>query len=121
MDKKEFCETNVIHNDIVNKAAGKLLSEEQFTELAEFYKIFSDSTRIKILQALLQSEMCVCDISALLKMQQSAISHQLRLLRQSNMVKNRKVGKVVYYSLKDSHVSEILNMGIAHIDEKNSK
>lgn len=118
MDKKDYCDSNIIHEDIIEKVGKNLLSEDKYTELAEFYKIFSDSTRIKILQALLHSEMCVCDISTLLKMQQSAISHQLRLLRQSNMVKNRKEGKVVYYSLKDSHVSEILNMGIEHIEEK---
>ena len=92
--------------------------EELLYDLGDFFKILGDSTRIKILSALFQSEMCVCDIAALLGMTQSAISHQLRVLKQGRLVKHRKEGKVVYYSLDDDHIKHIVDQGLTHISEK---
>lgn len=91
--------------------------EEVLDDLAELFKIFGDSTRIKILYALLEAEMCVCDIAALLHMTQSAISHQLRMLKQTKLVKARRAGKTVFYSLADDHVRTILSMGLEHLEE----
>jgi len=92
-------------------------NEEVLFNLAELFKIFSDSTRVKILWALDESELCVCDISVLLNMTQSAISHQLKVLKQVNLVKSRREGKIVYYSLSDDHVKNIFNQGMIHISE----
>lgn len=111
------CDCNVIHEDIVNTVKGKMPNEENLYDLAELFKVFGDSTRIKILCALAEAEMCVCDISVLLNMTQSAISHQLRVLKQARLVKNRKDGKVVYYSLDDAHVKQIFDQGLNHINE----
>ena len=91
--------------------------EDKLYDLAELYKVFGDSTRIRILFLLLESEMCVCDIAQLLNMNQSAISHQLRILKQSRLVKNRREGKSVFYSLADDHVLTILSQGMEHIEE----
>jgi len=119
MSKTSYiCNCDVIHEDIVNQVRDKMPQEESLYDLAELFKVFGDSTRIRILWALHEAEMCVCDISALLNMTQSAISHQLRLLKQSNLVKNRKDGKVVYYSIKDEHVKDIFSQGFLHIREK---
>lgn len=114
----EKCDCEVIHEDIVNLVKEKMPDEENLYDLAELFKVFGDSTRIKILWALDEAEMCVCDIAALLNMTQSAISHQLRVLKQANLVKNRKEGKVVYYSLDDEHVKQIFDQGLVHINEK---
>lgn len=114
----ESCNCNVIHEDIVNKVKDNMYSEETFYDLAELFKVFGDSTRIKILSILFQAEMCVCDMAALLGMTQSAISHQLRVLKQARLVKYRKEGKVVYYSLDDDHVKHIIDQGLLHIGEK---
>lgn len=113
----EICGCNVIHKEIVESVQGKMPKEEKLYDLAELFKVFGDSTRIKILWALAESEMCVCDIAALFNMTQSAISHQLRVLKQARLVKNRKEGKVVYYSLDDNHVLQIFNQGLTHIEE----
>ncbi|MGI5891791.1 MAG: ArsR/SmtB family transcription factor [Bacillota bacterium] len=113
------CDCNVIHEEIVNQVAGRMLPDEILYDLAEVFKVFGDSTRIKILWALDKSEMCVCDLAVLLNMTQSAISHQLRFLKQSRLVKNRKAGKVVFYSLDDEHVKQIFAQGLEHITEKN--
>ncbi len=113
----ERCISDVIHEDVVNKVKEKMHDEQTFYELADLFKVFGDSTRIKILWALDEAEMCVCDIAALLNMSQSAISHQLRVLRQANLVKNRIEGKVVYYSLSDEHVKLIFNQALDHINE----
>lgn len=112
------CDCVVIHEDVINRVKGKIPEDESLFDLAELFKILGDSTRVRILWALNESEMCVCDISALLNMTQSAISHQLRLLKQSNLVKNRKDGKIVYYSIKDNHVKDIFSQGFLHIKEK---
>ncbi|HHV65205.1 MAG TPA: helix-turn-helix transcriptional regulator [Peptococcaceae bacterium] len=92
-------------------------AEDTLTGLAELFKVFGDTTRIKILWALSESEMCVCDLAFLLNMTQSAISHQLRLLKQSRLVKNRKEGKVVFYSLADEHVKLIFKQALTHVLE----
>jgi len=107
----------VIHEDVVNQVRERMPEEETLYDLAELFKVFGDTTRIKILWALEEAEMCVCDIAALLNMTQSAISHQLRVLKQAKLVKSRKEGKVVYYSLDDDHVKEIFNKGLIHINE----
>ena len=116
--KKEtlVCECTIIHQEVIDKI--KLPEEELLYDLGDFFKILGDSTRIKILSALFQSEMCVCDIAALLGMTQSAISHQLRVLKQGRLVKHRKEGKVVYYSLDDDHIKHIVDQGLTHISEK---
>lgn len=114
----ESCNCSVIHEDIVNKVKGSMPGEEMLYDLAELFKVFGDTTRIKILCALFEEEMCVCDIAALLGMNQSAISHQLRVLKQARLVKYRKEGKVVYYSLDDEHVKRIFDQGLIHINER---
>ena len=111
------CDCEVIHEEVVNKVRKKMPKEEVLYDLAETFKVFGDSTRIRILWALDESEMCVCDIASLLNMTQSAISHQLRVLKQAKLVKNRREGKVVYYSLDDEHVRLIMDQGMAHINE----
>ncbi len=113
----EKCDIPVIHQDIIDSVKDKMPEEETLYDLAELFKVFGDSTRVRILWALGESEMCVCDIAALLNMTQSAISHQLRILKQARLVKNRREGKVVYYSLDDDHVKEIFNQGLEHIEE----
>ncbi|WP_330587911.1 ArsR/SmtB family transcription factor [Anaerocolumna sedimenticola] len=114
----ERCNCNVIHEDIVSKVREQMPPEENLYDLAELFKVFGDTTRIKILCALFESEMCVCDIAALLNMTQSAISHQLRALKQARLVKFRKDGKVVFYSLDDNHVQSIFSLGLVHVNEK---
>jgi len=116
-EKIDLCSCNVIHNDIVKKVKESLPTDETMFDLSEFFKVFSDSTRIKILSSLLVSEMCVCDLAAVLGTSQSAISHQLRLLKAFRLVKSRKAGKVVYYSLSDDHVKSIIELGLAHLSE----
>jgi DNA-binding transcriptional ArsR family regulator len=113
----DHCETTVIHQEVINRVRGKMPNEEDLLNLADLFKVFGDSTRIKIICALLHSEMCVCDIAALLGMTTSAISHQLRALRQTKLVKYRRDGKVVYYSLDDEHVAGIFAQGLTHVTE----
>lgn len=110
------CDSTVIHEDVVNKVNRNMPKEELY-DLAELFKVFGDPTRVRILWALDEAEMCVCDIAALLNMTQSAISHQLRVLKNARLVKNRREGKVVYYSLDDEHVRAIFNQGLVHIRE----
>lgn len=112
------CDCIAIHEDIVDKVRKNMPQEENLYDLAELFKVFGDTTRIKILYALFASEMCVCDIAYLLNMTQSAISHQLRVLKQARLVKFRKDGKVVYYSLDDEHIKHIFDQGLLHISEK---
>lgn len=113
----EQCDFIHVHEEIVEKVRGVMPDEEQLLDLAEFYKVFGDSTRIKILYVLSQSEMCVCDIATLLQMGQSAISHQLRVLKQMRLVTFRREGKTVFYSLADGHIQTILAQGMEHISE----
>lgn len=117
-DNIEKCDVTIIHEDTVNKVKNCMPDEESLYYLAETFKILSDVTRIKILYALLYSDMCVCDISALLNMTQSAISHQLRVLKQARLVKYRREGKAVYYSLDDEHIKSIFDQALVHINEK---
>jgi len=117
MKKQHSCEINIIHHEVVARARGDLPGLEFFHELAMLYKMFADSTRVRILWALNCEEMCVCDLAALLGMTKSAISHQLKSLRMANLVKFNKQGKVVYYSLADSHVRDILEKGLEHVLE----
>lgn len=114
----ERCDCDVIHDDIVAKVKENMPEENSLYDLAELFKVFGDSTRVRILWALDSSEMCVCDIAYLLNMTQSAISHQLRVLKQAELVKNRRDGKIVYYSLADDHVRTIFDQGLTHINEK---
>ena len=116
-DEIERCDFIHVHEDIVSKVYEEMPEDEILYDLAELFKIFGDSTRIKILYVLIGSEMCVCDIAQLLGMNQSAISHQLRVLKQSKLVKFRRDGKTVFYSLADAHVRTILNQGMEHIAE----
>lgn len=117
MEKIEKCEYMHVHEDIVKCVNEKMPEEEKLYELADFFKIFADSTRIKILYVLLCSEMCVCDIAQILNMTQSAISHQLRILKQMNLVRNRRDKKTIFYSLADDHIVSILSQGFEHIEE----
>ncbi|NLO89231.1 MAG: helix-turn-helix transcriptional regulator [Clostridia bacterium] len=112
------CDCKVIHEDVVNTVKEKMPPEETLYDLAELFKVFGDTTRVKILWALDKSEMCVCDLAVLLNMTQSAVSHQLRILRQARLVKYRKEGKIVYYSLDDEHVKQIFEQGLVHISER---
>ena len=109
------CCEHETHREIIDKIT--FPDDEHFFDLAEFFSVMGDSTRIKILYLLFEGEMCVCDISEKLSMSMSAISHQLRVLKNSRLVKYRKLGKSVLYSLDDEHVKTIINMGVEHIEE----
>ena len=113
----ECCDVYQVHEDVVKAVNEKMPDEDELCDLAEIFKVFGDSTRIKILYVLFEAEMCVCDIAQLLNMNQSAISHQLRILKQNRLVKSRREGKAVFYSLADGHVRTIINQGLEHIQE----
>lgn len=113
----DSCDCNVIHEKVVAAVRKNMPRETLLLDLADLFKVFGDSTRVKILCALLRAEMCVCDIAVLLGMSKSAISHQLRTLRQTRLVKYRREGKVVYYSLEDEHVGTIFDQGLVHVSE----
>ncbi|MBQ1489884.1 MAG: winged helix-turn-helix transcriptional regulator [Eubacterium sp.] len=113
----DSCDCTTIHDDVVTDVREKMPDDDTIMDLGDAFKVFSDSTRLKILLALIHAEMCTCDLSALLGMTQSAISHQLRILKQSNLVKNRREGKVVYYSIADGHVKTIISNGMEHVLE----
>jgi ArsR family transcriptional regulator len=115
-DIHERCSCTLVHNDIVSIVREKMPDDECLFDLAELFKVFGDTTRVKILFALFTAEMCVCDLTALLGLSQSAVSHQLRVLKQARLVKCRKEGKMVYYSLDDEHVKQIFDQGMAHIN-----
>ena len=110
-------ECNILHEDKVKKVKEKMPEDGFIYDLAEFFKVFADSTRMKIIYALLEDELCVCDIANIVNTTQSAISHQLRILKQSKLVKFRREGKVIYYSLDDEHISAIVKKGCEHIEE----
>ena len=113
----ECCDFIHAHEEIVEKVRDKIPGEDTLYDLTELFRIFADSTRIRILYVLLESEMCVCDIAQLLGMTQSAISHQLQVLKKSKLVKYRRDGKTVFYSLADDHVRSILDQGMEHVAE----
>lgn len=117
MEPVETCEEKTIHPEQVDSVVKDLPPDETLFDLAELFKIFGDSTRIKILYVLFEAELCVCDIAAILGMSQSAISHQLRTIKQARLVKNRREGKTIYYSLADDHVKTIIGMAIEHLEE----
>ena len=108
-------ESGSVHAEVVEKIRPEMPPEETLYDLAEFYKVFGDSTRIRILYALLESELCVGDMAALLELSQTACSHQLRVLKNSKLVRFRREGKVVYYSLSDDHVAKIIELGMEHV------
>ena len=119
MSRNEFiCDCNIIHEEVVKDTLSKMADDDLFNKLAEFFKILGDTTRAKILYALDQNEMCVCDIANVLGMSKSSISHQLGTLRRMGIVKCRKQGKEVYYMLEDDHVKGLFELGIEHIEHK---
>lgn len=113
----ECCEFAFVHEDIVTAVNKKMPEEDVLYDLAELFRVFGDSTRIKILYVLFESEMCVCDIAQLLGMKQSAISHQLKNLKQARLITARREGKSVFYSLSDDHVRSMISQGLEHIEE----
>jgi DNA-binding transcriptional ArsR family regulator len=113
----EHCETCEIHEDKIKQVSGHMPDEDELYDLAELFKIFGDSTRIRILYVLFESEVCVCDLAEMLHMNQSAISHQLKILKQAKLVTGRREGKSVIYSLADEHVRTIIDQGREHIEE----
>lgn len=117
MDKNLLCDCEVIHDDIVDEVRGKMSSKEEYMELAALFKLFGDGTRVQILHALEQHEMCVCDLAVLLGLTKSAISHQLKSLRIAKLVKYRREGQIIYYSLADDHVKKIIDTGYEHLTE----
>lgn len=116
-DHSEMCDCDVVHSDVVNRVKEVMEDTEVLYAVSDFFKVMCDSTRMRIMAALDNGEMCVCDLSALLDMTKSAISHQLKVLKDAHLVKSRREGKNVYYSLKDEHVRLIIEMGIEHIKE----
>lgn len=117
MLNNEICSECTTHDNIIEKVRAKIPEEQELYDLADLFKVFGDSTRVQILCVLLESEMCVCDIVQLLNMSQSAISHQLRVLKQAKLVKYRREGKTVFYSLADNHVKTIFSQGLEHVAE----
>ena len=113
----ECCETSEVHEELLKIVREKLPAEEQLYDLAELFKVFGDSTRIRILFVLFESEVCVCDLAAALNMTVSAVSHQLKILKQSKLIKSRREGRSVFYSLADDHVRTIVSQGMEHIEE----
>ena len=113
----EVCEANVIHQDAVAKVRENMQDEDPIYEVAELFKVFGDSTRARIICALTVSELCVCDLSCLLNMSQSAISHQLRVLRSARLVKATREGRSVFYTLDDDHVARMFEQGLIHVTE----
>lgn len=118
MEEEYICENKELHQNELYEAKKREISPEMNRNLAEMFKVFSDETRLKIICSLLNEELCVCDLCELLKLNQSTVSHQLQILRTSKLVKYRKEGKQVYYTLEDEHIDAILRMAIAHIKEK---
>ena len=115
--EENFLECNVLHEETVKKVKQKMPEDGFIYDLAELFKVFADSTRMKIIYALLEEELCVCDIANICGTTQSAISHQLRLLKQSKLVKFRREGKTIFYSLDDEHIEQIVKKGSEHIEE----
>lgn len=119
MSNNEYnCDCNIIHKDTVNQTKERMLDDITLTKVADFFKILGDPTRTKILCALDNNEMCVCDIANVLNMTKSSISHQLNTLRQNNIVRSQKIGKEVFYTLDDEHVTEVFEVALSHIGHK---
>lgn len=117
MNEKIICEENILHEDIIARVRENMPSSDKVMRVSELFKVFGDITRANIICVLFQAEMCVCDIANILGMTQSAISHQLRILKASRLVKYRREGKAVFYSLDDDHISEIFNLAMNHVSE----
>lgn len=115
------CDCDIIHEDVVNSVRKRILDEETLLLMSDFYKALSDSTRMKIIDVLYEGELCVCDISVLINMTKSTTSHQLKYLKDMNLIKSRKKGKEVFYSLADKHVVEVFEISKEHILEANSE
>lgn len=113
----ESCETEEVHEELLKIVNETMPEETHLYDLAELFKVFGDSTRIRILFVLFEAEVCVCDLAQALQMTQSAISHQLKILKQNKLVKSRREGKSIFYSLADDHVRTIMNQGREHIEE----
>ncbi len=113
----ERCEYLYVHEDVVKQVTSEMPQDEILYDLAELFKVFGDSTRIKILYALFEAELCVCDMAQLLGLTQTAVSHQLRVLKNNKLVKFRREGKNIFYSLSDNHVRSILGQGMEHVSE----
>ena len=113
----EVCDCNEVHKELLEIVNEKLPDEERLYDLAELFKVFGDSTRIRILFVLFEAEVCVCDLAEALSMTQSAVSHQLKVLKQAKLVKNRREGKSIFYSLADDHVRTIIQHGLDHVEE----
>lgn len=119
MGKNELvCDCDAIHEEHIKLAREKMLNDETLLKVSLFYKALADSTRIKIINLLEKSELCVCDICVILNMTKSAVSHQLKYLKEMNLIKSRKQGKEVWYTLADEHVSEVFDISLEHIMEK---
>ncbi|WP_297135252.1 ArsR/SmtB family transcription factor [Terrisporobacter sp.] len=116
-EKIKLCDCNVIHEEVVNYVRDNMPKSQSINKLTEFFKIMGDSTRIHILCALAQSEMCVCDLAVIVNVTKSAMSHQLRVLRNAHLVKSRRQGKNVFYSLDDDHVKSVIQMSLEHTEE----
>lgn len=117
LEDVEHCEDYCFHEDRIKKVSEKMPDEDELYDIAELFKVFGDSTRIRILYVLFESELCVCDLAQTLNMNQSAISHQLKILKQAKLVTGRREGKSVFYSLADEHVRTIIDQGREHIEE----
>jgi DNA-binding transcriptional ArsR family regulator len=114
----DCCDVTIIHDDTVAKIRQEQLQEHQVTELASIFQALGDPTRVRIIHSLIKSEMCVCDLAAVLEMTQSAVSHQLRSLRNLRIVKHRKVGRMVYYSIDDEHILSLFETGLEHVSHR---
>ena len=117
MKNQYRCEVECVDKEAVRSVKSKMLRDEVLFRVAESFQVLGDSTRIKLLHALSLRELCVCDLANLLSMSQSATSHQLQMLRESNLVKFRRQGKIIYYSLSDGHIINVLKMGVRHAKE----
>ena len=115
--KADICGVRVVHIRRVNRALDESIPEQELDRLAQTYKVLGDPTRLKIVMALLRGEMCVCDMAAFLNLTESAVSHQLRRLRDMALIKNRREGQVLFYSLDDDHVADLLRVGLEHVHE----
>lgn len=119
--KEEICDCNIIHKQVVEMTKKKMLDDMMFSKVSVFFKTIGDITRLKLLYALDNNEMCVCDIANLLNMTKSSISHQLKLLKDNGLVKSRKCGKEVFYMLDDEHVSSVIEIASIHVIHKEKK
>ena len=115
---EDMCQEAHVHEPILDRVKARMPDDDTLCDVAEMFKVFGDITRTKILSALFEAELCVCDISEIVKMSTSAVSHQLRILRQTKIVKSRRAGKEVYYTLDDEHISRIYRMALEHLEEE---